>query len=196
MDILIIYAHPETKGFCFHILQQVKTKLSQKGANFEVLDLYQINYDPVMKEEELYTAGNKKVNKENKEMQAKIEEAEKLVFIYPVWWASMPAILKGFLDRVFTPGFAFTYKGERLISAVPEGLLKEKEALVFQTLGGPRWAYFLLGNPPKRMIKLFALWYSGIQTKVTQIFNANKLDAERKKEVTKMVQRSLGFILN
>lgn len=189
---LIIYAHPKTEGFCSYILKEVKNELSKKEVDFEVLDLYQLDYDPIMKKKEHYTAGNDEISDLNKNFQDKIKKADRLIFIYPVWWASMPAILKGFLDRVFTPGFAFSYEGKRLISALPEGLLNDKKALVFQTLGGPRWAYFLLGNPPKRMIKLFTLWYSGIKTRVVQIFNANRLTVERKKKLKKKIKRSFN----
>ena len=196
MKTLVIYAHPPTKGFCSYILNRVKKELSERKESFEVIDLYEINYQPVLKEEELYTAGNDKVSEENKKFQKKIKQAEKLIFIYPVWWASMPAVLKGFLDRVLTPGFAYNFEKQGLISAFPNKLLDDKEALVFQTLGGPRWAYFLTGNPPKRVIKLFTLWFAGISTKVIQIFNANKLTEKRKESLENIVQVNLKRFTN
>jgi len=195
MKILVIYAHPETKGFCSFIRQKTESFLSQRELNYEVLDLYRNNYDPILKSQEHYTAGNDKVSEKNKKLQEKIKNSEKLIFIYPVWWATMPAFLKGFLDRVFVPGFAFTYKEKSLRPILPKGLLREKEATVFQTLGGSSWMYWLTGNPPKRVIKFFTLFYSGISTKVVQIFNANELTDQKRKNLTKRVERELEKLI-
>ncbi|MGM0482905.1 MAG: NAD(P)H-dependent oxidoreductase, partial [Patescibacteria group bacterium] len=69
--ILIIYAHPDTDGFNPRILKEVKRVLELNGESYEVLDLYEMDYDPVLKAGELYTAGNKEVSEENKGIQKK-----------------------------------------------------------------------------------------------------------------------------
>jgi len=117
--MLIIYAHPNKKGHCGYILEQVKKRLDKKREKYKILDLYQMKYDPLLKDEEHYTSGSHKVSKNNKIIQKKIKKSKKLIFIYPTWWNNMPAILKGFVDRVFIPKFAFSYKGN-----FPIGLLK------------------------------------------------------------------------
>ncbi|MFP4022745.1 MAG: NAD(P)H-dependent oxidoreductase, partial [Candidatus Paceibacterota bacterium] len=101
MKVIVVYAHPGTDGFSSTMLERVKADLEERGIEHEIWDLYKIGYDPVLKKEEVYTAGNRKVSDENLKFQEKIGEASKLIFIYPVWWGGMPAILKGFIDRVF-----------------------------------------------------------------------------------------------
>ncbi|MEF8879312.1 MAG: NAD(P)H-dependent oxidoreductase [Candidatus Thermoplasmatota archaeon] len=194
MTSLIIYAHPPTKGFCSYILKEVKKNIKDLDNNFEILDLYDMDYNPILKKEEHYISGNKKISKKNKEIQKKIKQSDKLIFIYPVWWGAMPAILKGFLDRVITPGFGFKYSKEKLLKFLPKKLLKEKKALVLMTMGAPRILYVITGNPPKRIIKNFTLKLCGIQTKVKQIFNANRLDAKKERELKKKTQQGLKWL--
>jgi len=116
-----------------------------------------MNYDPVLKASEHYTAGGKEISKQNLDIQKKIKKADQLIFIYPVWWYSPPAILKGFLDRILTSPFAYKYT-----KGIPRGQLKDKRAIVFCTTGGPTWYYWFSGNLPKRSIKTI-LSFCGIK---------------------------------
>jgi NAD(P)H dehydrogenase (quinone) len=105
MKTCIIIAHPYHKSFNYAVLNQVKQSL--EGA-YSVIDLYQDQFNPVLYPEELksYNHGtilDPKVLK----YQELILDAQQLIFIFPIWWYGMPAILKGFLDKVLTPGFAF-----------------------------------------------------------------------------------------
>jgi len=194
MSTLIVYAHPKTKGFCSFMLQEVVKYLKQKNIDFELLDLYESGFDPVLKSEEHYISGNRFVSDEVKQIQQKISKASHLVFIYPVWWASMPAVLKGFLDRVFVPRFAFRYSRKGVLKWLPVGLLKDKRALVLMSLGSPHFLYTLLGNPPKRMIKTLGLSFFGMKIRVRQVFNARNLTDERKQSVSKLVVSSLRWL--
>jgi len=189
MSILIIYAHPKTEGFCSYILETIQQILINQQREFEILDLYDMNYDAVLKKEELYSAGNRKISSINKEIQEKIKKSETLLFIYPVWWGCMPAILKGFLDRVITPGFGFKYQKKNSLHFIPKKLLKQKKALVFMTAGSPRLAYLATGNPPKKIIKTFTLGTCGIDTTVIQFFNAKHLNEKRKAHIKKRIKK-------
>jgi len=189
MKTLVIYAHPATQGHCPFIFEQVKKTLEEKKIEYEAIDLYSIKYDPVLHEDEHYTAGKRNVSKENKEMQKKILDSELLIFIYPIWWGSAPAILKGFLDKVLVSGFAFRY-----VNGIPIGLLKGKRALVFMTSGGPTWYYKLTGNVPARIMKSMTLGFCGIKTKVYQIGRCLSFDDDKKKEITKTVRKAFEKI--
>ena len=156
----IIYAHPNTGGHCAEILKNVKKILNRKKIGFKVYDLYSMRYDPVLHETEHYTVGRRKVSKENRLFQKMITESDTMIFIYPIWWGHMPAILKGFFDRVFTSGFAFRYEHGR-----PIGLLNGKKAIIFTTSGGPKLFYTLTFNLPKRMICTFILKFCGIRSR-------------------------------
>lgn len=211
MKILIIYAHPDSEGHCSSILSEVKRHLDEKKADYEVIDLYNIKYDPILTEKELYGTKDKELSDVNKEMQKKVSEAEKLIFIYPVWLNSMPAILKGFFDRVFTSGFAFRYTPviPALIRAhiirypfvirfdygVPVPLLKGKKAAVFLTTGAPKIAFFITGRRFKKLIKKDILGFSGIKTKVYQIDNCRKLSDYQIAKIQKNVKKGMKKIL-
>ncbi len=186
MRALIIYAHPNTKGHCPFILEQVIKNLKSKKIKYELLDLYRMNYDPVMHESEIYTAGRYKISVQNKKIQEKINKTDLLIFIYPIWWASMPAILKGFFDRVLTSHYAFEYRGSR-----PVGLLKGKKAIVFMTSGGPKIFYWLTGNSPWQMIKFYILRFCGVSSRVYHFGSCRKLDEKKREEIKNTVEKAL-----
>ena len=187
-NTLIIYAHPKTTGHCSKVLEYVTERL--KGHDYELIDLYRLNYDPVLYENELYTAGNKEISVQNKNFQEKVKKADKLIFIYPVWWGSMPAILKGFFDRVFVPGFAFRYSK----AGIPKGLLPGKSAAVFITSGGNRFLYWLIGNRPVKLIKKDILGFFAIKSKVFLIDNARKLSKEKESNIKSTVDKGLRYL--
>lgn len=171
MKFLIIYAHPNTEGHNPLVLKEVTRILEKKGKDFEVIDLYKINYNPVLQSSEHYTSRNKEISEQNKKFQEKINQSTHLIFIYPVWWGTMPAILHGFFDRVLTPGFAYHFQGP-----VPIGHLKEKKAIVIHTSGASKLTTkLILGNRFKKMIKTHILNFCGIKTKVYHIDKATRL---------------------
>lgn len=194
MSTLIVYAHPKTEGFCSFIAEVVVEYLKSHDIDFKILDLYESGFDPILKADEHYTSNNRLVSDDVKKIQQKISKASHIVFIYPVWWASMPAVLKGFLDRVFVPRFAFSYSRKGVLKWLPVGLLKDKKAVVLMSLGSPHFLYALLGNPPKRMIKTLGLSFFGMKVRVRQVFNARKLTDKRRQSVSRMVVSSLKWL--
>ena len=188
MKTLIIYSHPNIQGYCSYLLELVEGDLKTKNVEYDLIDLYKINYDPVLHENELYSSGNHDISPQNLDFQEKIKGSNNIIIISPIWWASVPAILKGFFDKVFTSGFAFRYTKNGL----PQKLLKEKNAVVFLTSGGPKIFFTLLGNPAKQMIKSKTLEFCGIKTKVYQIYKATKLDDVKKIKIEKLVKNGLN----
>lgn len=189
MKTLIVYGHPKTKGHCSLILENIEKELKKEKVEYDVLDLYKIKYDPILHENEHYTAGNREISKENKRFQDMIKKAKRLIFIYPVWWGSMPAIVKGFIDRVFVSGFGFKRKGNMY-----EGLLKDKKAAVILTTGAPLFFYKLMGSPASKLIKKFILMFCGIKTKVFAIGNANQLTEKQVLKIKKAVRKAIGYL--
>ena len=190
MKTLIIYAHPETEGHCINILNEVEKRLKFKRIDYELIDLYKINYDPVLKDSEHYTSGNFEITKQNKDFQNKISKANKLIFIYPNWWNSMPAVLKGFIDRVFVARFAFRYKGR-----IPYGLLKGKKAVVFLTTGAPLIFFKIIeGSRAKKSISKDILKFSGIKSKVFIISNSFELNKKQMIKIKKAVKKGLNYL--
>ena len=186
---LIIYAHPNHTGHCGYLLNRVQEKLEQNKADFEIIDLYARGYDPILKDAELYSSGRYEITPENLSFQEKIKAADRLLFIYPTWWQNMPAILKGFLDRVFTGGFGFKYK-----NGLPVGLLKGKKAAAFTTSGGPLvYTRFFTGSSSLKVLLKHVLSLCGIKTKGFLIGSARKLE-KNKIKLDKMADKIIQYL--
>lgn len=113
MHIYILFAHPARKSFSRNVLYAFTRGLEEAGHSYEVGDLYAMGFRSEMDEEQYMreTSGNPDlpVPPDVEAEQAKIERADGLAFIYPVWWSDCPAKLKGWFDRVLTCGYAFFY---------------------------------------------------------------------------------------
>ena len=131
MKYVIVYAHPHPRSFNRAILERVEGILGDGGKDYEVRDLYALKFNPVLDASELASDG--KAPRDVEREQRSIGAADVVVFIYPIWWWGMPAILKGYIDRVFSLGFAFAIEGERLT-----GLLTGKKAVIINTMGSPK----------------------------------------------------------
>ena len=134
--VLVVYAHPNPKSFNHAILEKTEQTLNRAGCEVRVKDLYSIGFDPILDGEDFGQIMNGKTPEDIKNEQADISWADRMVFIYPTWWFDRPAMLKGWIDRTFLNGFAFSYG-----PTGPQGLLKHDKALIFQTAGGPLAMY-------------------------------------------------------
>ncbi len=114
MKIQIIYCHPSKKSYTFEILEQLKSHLDNEGLVYEISDLYAMNFKTDMTEEEYEREGFANIDlpipKDVKEEHEKIENADCLIFLYPVWWSDCPSKLKGWFDRVYSVGYAYGNK--------------------------------------------------------------------------------------
>ncbi|MGV8140827.1 MAG: NAD(P)H-dependent oxidoreductase [Candidatus Woesearchaeota archaeon] len=186
MNTLIVYAHPEHESHSKTTLEFVEEKLKQKGVEYEVLDLYHMKFNPVMSYEELYHSKDKGVPHEVVEIQKKITHSKELIFIYPSWWNGMPAILKGFIDRIFTGGYAFKY-----VNGIPRGLLQGRTAKVFVSTGASKFLTSVFqGNRFKKNIGHDILGFCGIKARVYQIDKAHRLDDAQKHKIHKIVDKA------
>ncbi|USG63335.1 NAD(P)H-dependent oxidoreductase [Brevibacillus ruminantium] len=134
MHVLIIYANPNPNSLNAAMLAQVKRGLEDSNHSYTLIDLYEEHFDPVLQINENKKRSEMKCDKVMKKYQDLVREADHMIFLYPLWWYGPPAILKGFFDRVFVSGIAYTYEG-----ALPKGLLKAKSAWVMYTCDSPGW---------------------------------------------------------
>ncbi|MGG0458400.1 NAD(P)H-dependent oxidoreductase [Bacillus mycoides] len=178
MNVLIIYAHPNPSSFNGAILEHVQKGLEETNHSVTLLDLYKEQFDPV-----LVFNGEKKRRdllneEETKRYRELVQKADILLFIYPIWWWSMPAILKGFIDRIFIAGFAYKYEG-----ALLKGLLKGKKAWVINTLDSPLWYVSLLYRSADWiMMKRGVLRFCGIRDIKRSTFQSVKTSKLEKRE--------------
>jgi NAD(P)H dehydrogenase (quinone) len=136
MNILIIFAHPNPCSFNQAILDVVDTTLRERGHATRVHDLYRMSFRAVMDSEDLNRNWRGDLPRDTLDEQDAIRWAQGLVFIYPIWWFGPPAILKGWIDRVFTRKFAFEFTATGM-----RGLLTQERALILNTLGGDEALY-------------------------------------------------------
>jgi len=192
MKTLIVYAHPPSKptGNCFEILKVLKAELDDRSVDYSLIDLYKDKFDPCLQADEHYVSGNCNISPKVKSYQKKINQADYLIFIFPIWWAGMPAILKGFFDKVLTPGFGYKYEG-----SIPRKLFRDKKALVFMTAGGPSvYTKMIQGNRPEKNIKNDILGFLGIKTKICLLSNAGRVNDKVRDKIKKLVEKGLnGF---
>ena len=137
MHIYIVFAHPSQNSFTYGVLQAFTAGLREAGHTFEIGDLYAISFqtdmDLAQYERETRFDPSLPVPADVELEQRKIDQADALAFIYPVWWSDCPAKLKGWFDRVWTLGYAYSYEnGEHTTSSI-----KATRALVIGTAGHP-----------------------------------------------------------
>ncbi|MFW8052554.1 NAD(P)H-dependent oxidoreductase [Vagococcus fluvialis] len=140
MKVLIVYAHPREEGLNRGILNMAVETLEANNHEVTVRDLYKMNFNPVLQAEETIHIEEGKFVRDNTDYpdDVKIEqqlilEHDLLLYIFPIWWNSYPAILKGYIDRVFAHGFAYSFEDKEAFKRF-EG----KKALFFTTTGQPQ----------------------------------------------------------
>ena len=187
MNALIIYSHPNTKSFNYAILGQVKQGLKDGGHTFEVIDLYADSFNPVLVYNESSKRSELMNDVETAHYRELIKQADELIFIYPIWWYGMPAILKGFIDRVFVSGFAYTSGGK-----APKGMLSNKSAWVIYTIDSPTWFVKLFRkNIEWKTMKDAILNYCGIRNvKKTRLAGVKYSDLNKRQKWMKDIFNS------
>lgn len=116
MNVFVVYAHPSTKSFTHQILEELLRGLQIGGHNIKVSDLYKMNFRSDMTEHEYEREGFVQTDLPLPEdvvtEHQKIEWADCVIFLYPLWWSDCPAKLKGWFDRVYSVGYAYGYNKE------------------------------------------------------------------------------------
>ena len=130
---LIIYAHPNPESFNQAVLQKVVE--ASEGHKVIIRDLNAENFPPVLKWQECINTFSKQYEEDVQAEQALWKEADLITFVYPLWWMGFPAILKVYIDRVLTHGFAYQVGKDTI------GLLKGKKIQQFVTMGNTNEKY-------------------------------------------------------
>jgi len=152
MKALIVYTHPRMGSFTEAVKNTVVEKAQQAGAELQVIDLYAEGFDPVLSSDDLANYEDEASNKAHVlSYCAAIAWCDTLIFVYPTWWYGLPAILKGWLDRVLLPGVAFELPGPDGDGIQP-ALLHVKRLGVFTTCGASWWLTRMIGAPGRRTI--------------------------------------------
>ncbi|MFP9135589.1 NAD(P)H-dependent oxidoreductase [Devosia sp. XGJD_8] len=148
MRALVVLAHPLHDSLCAHLAHQAIDALRARGATVDILDLYAEDFQPAL------TAAERRLHYTTPEpgadivaLQQRLAAADVLVLVFPTWWFSLPAILKGWFDRVWAPKFAFEHG-----TPLKPLLTSLKSCLVVTTLGSPWWIDALVMRQPVRRV--------------------------------------------
>jgi NAD(P)H dehydrogenase (quinone) len=152
VQVLVIYCHPVAESFAAAAHGIVLQTLAARGHEVVDVDLYAENFDPVMSRQERLDYQNTERNiRPVRKYDEQLATAEAIVLVYPAWWYGMPAMLKGYFDRVWLPGVAFDVTPDGRV--LTERLQRIRRIIVVTTYGGPWWMVRIaLGDPARKVV--------------------------------------------
>lgn len=153
MHVLVVLAHPLPESFAASVAATAKTALEENGHSVDLLDLCGEGFDPRLTAPERRAYFDTPFSASGVAAEiARLQAADALVLVFPQWWFNLPAVLKGFFDRVFAPGVAFRH--DRDGGRILPGLTRIRHIRVFTTTGSPWWIVRLyMGDPVRRLLK-------------------------------------------
>ena len=181
--MLVIYTHPNHNSLNYAFLKKVI-----EGSNdnpliheIQVLDLYEENFNPLLVFNEQKRRRDMHTDPSIEKYRKQITWADKIVFIYPIWWGRPPAMLMGYIDQLFASNFA--YKDKK--GLFPDGLLKGKSVVCVSTMKGPsRYPLIWLNNAHKILMKRGLFNFVGI--KKVKFFEFGKMESSKGKQGEKL----------
>ncbi|MFS4459558.1 NAD(P)H-dependent oxidoreductase [Bdellovibrio sp. HCB2-146] len=181
--VLVINGHPNDESLNAHLALQYSEGAKQAGHEVKLVHLSHLKFDPILHK------GYLKIQELEPDLiqaQKDILWAEHVVFVYPMWWGTVPALLKGFLDRTFLPGFAFKYRKD---NPLWDRLLKGRSGRIILTTDAPWWwNLFVNWNPSIRMMKVTVLEFCGIKPVGVTQFDSVK--TRRPHEIQKYLKKT------
>lgn len=163
--VLVIMGHPSNHGLCGAIARTYAACAEAAGHEVRLLRLDVLKFDPILHAGYNAIQG---LEPDLVEAQEAMAWAGHLAFVFPIWWGGPPALLKGFLDRVLLPGFAFKYRAGK---AFPEQLLKGRSAHLLVTMDTPPWYFkWIYRMPGIRQMRNTTLEFCGIKPVSTMAF--------------------------
>ena len=172
MKVLVIFAHPDETSFCGQLQHVVVEEARRAGHVVRVRDLWSENFAPVFSAYERIHHVDVLHDKLNHlpELRSHVEDlqwCDTLVFVYPTWWSSQPAILKGWIDRVFMNDVAWTLpEGKARLSPL---LTNVRRLIAVTTHGSSKWVNMLQGEPGKRTLFRSIRLMMGVRARSTWI---------------------------
>ena len=181
--VLIILGHPDKTSLCGALAASYREGAQEAGVEIREIFLGDLRFDPVLRR------GYKEIQELEPDLltaQESIKWADHLVWVYPIWWGTMPALLKGFLDRTLLPGFAFKYREN---SPWWDKYLTGKSGRMIMTLDAPvLYDWLIYGAGGRKTMKKAVLEFCGVKpVRVTAFGQAKSSDdAKRQKWLTKV----------
>jgi len=174
--IFIIVGHSDKKSFNQKLAETYAVGARENFHEVRIVNLGEINFDPILHK------GYKEIQElepDLKMIQENIKWCKHLVVFYPVWWSSMPTLLKGMFDRMWLPGFAYNFHKNGIFW---DRLLKGRTATIFTTSDSNQmFLKFIFGDSAKTISRAI-LWFSGFKTKVKRIYPLKDATSKEKEQ--------------
>jgi putative NADPH-quinone reductase len=191
MKVLVVLAHPNPDSFSHAILDRVVSTLANREHSVSVIDLYGLDYSPALTRAELsaYPTSEPAIDPMVIEHTRLIQECSTIVFVYPTWWSSMPAILKGWIDRTMLPGIAFSVDPQTL--KLQPGLTNVRRLIGISTFGGPRLASLVVRDNGSKIVtrSLRAVCHRRCRTTWLRMFNVDSSTIAQREKFMRRVER-------
>ncbi len=195
MKALIVFNHPYDGSYCNAILNSVTRGLKQANHEIDIIHLDKEEFNPVMTSEDLKAFRDKKpIDPKVVEYKKRLEIADHVIFIFPIWWEYMPALMKGFVDKVIFPGVAYDYvdKGNTKMKPL---LTNIKGVTVITTMNTPRMLYRLVfGNALEMAFMRGTFWKLGFKNRKWINYDMVKQASDKRRnmwlaEIEKTIQK-------
>ncbi len=191
MRILVIFAHPVETSFHAALHRTIVDALTRAGHEVDDCDLYAEGFDPVLGRDERLAYHDTTINQRRvAPYVARLMAAQAIVFDYPVWSYGMPAILKGFLDRLIIPGIAFTIRDGTLSRT----LTHIRKLAVVTSYGQSRWMAWFNGDTPRKTATRYlrAVFTPGRPVTYLAHYDMNRSTPETRAAFLKRVERAMA----
>lgn len=175
--IALIIGHPDQESFNFALAEAYKNGALKSGAEIKEIIIRDLKFNP-----NLQFGYRKRTTLEPDllESQEILRWADHIVWVYPVWWGSYPAMMKGFLDRVLLPGFAFK---KREGSVWWDKFFTGKTSRIISTLDQPAWFYkWINGQPSNIAMKRLTMKFIGVKSVKTTTIGPIRLSKDKYRE--------------
>jgi len=181
MKISVILAHPSKASFNHAIAQSAVDELSTNNHTIFYHDLYDEQFNPILEADEI--PKDVILPAEIEKLCEEIAQSDGVIIIHPNWWGQPPAILKGWVDRVIRPGVAYEFMEDDSGEGIPNGLLKGKTALVFNTSNTPtEREQKVFGDPLEALWKNCIFDLCGVNDFYRRMFNVIVTSSEKQRK--------------
>lgn len=195
MRILIVFCHPHEESYTASVFQSVQSTLVERGHELRVIDLHRENFDPVLRRDEWYSYFHAPENNiaALKDHTDALQWADALILIFPTWMYGPPAMLKGWLERVYLPGIAFRVPAGK-DTRITGKLHNIRRFFAITTSGSPRWWLQAIRNPGRNFLMrgMRIMFHPRCRMEWLQLYDMDHASEQARQRFISKVTRALS----
>lgn len=194
MKCLVVVTHPLKDSLCSYLAEHIVTKLVEQGHDVTVENLYESGFDPALSSDERSAYYDEPYDSSGvAEQVCRLQNAEAIVLVYPTWWFGFPAMLKGWFDRVWSPGIAYEHAND--LGPIQPRLNNLRHVLAVTTLGSPWWVdRLVMWQPVKRVLKvgLLGACSRGVRLSYLSLYQSENVEEARVARFALRIDRAVS----